>query len=146
MEAVVNAYKSRSKNRRGLRKNKSKQCLKKLIMVGVNSAGLSSKLKSFDHLLNTVQPSVFFIEETKLKTQGKIRSQNCQNYQIFELTRKKKGGGGIAIGALDALNPVWISEGDDDVEVLVIQIEVEQFAIRCIGAYGPQEKDIMERK
>ena len=47
---------------------------------------------------------------------------------------------------MDDLNPVWISEGDNEVEVLVIQIEVEQFFIRCIGAYGPQEKDRIERK
>jgi hypothetical protein len=32
------------------------------------------------------------------------------------------------------------------VEVLVIQVEVNQFRIRCIIAYGPQEKDKVERK
>ena len=41
---------------------------------------------------------------------------------------------------------MWISEGDNEVDVLVIQIEVEQFCIRCIGAYGPQESDRVERK
>ena len=61
--------------------------------------------------------------------------KNAQKYQIFELLRKEKCGGGIAIGAVDDLNPVWISEGDDEVEVMVIQIEVAQFLIRCIGAY-----------
>ena len=108
-------------------------------MVGVNSAGLTSKLKSFDYLLGCLEPSVFFIEETKMKSQGRIKTKNAQKYQIFELIRTEKCGGGIAIGAVDDLNPVWISEGDDEVEVLVIQIEVEQFLIRCIGAYGPQE-------
>ena len=55
-----------------------------------------------------------------MKTQGKIKTTNCQNFQIFELLRKGKCGGGIAIGAVDDLNPVWISEGDNEMEVLVI--------------------------
>ena len=42
-------------------------------MFGVNSAGLSSKLKSFDYLLSSLQPSIFFIQESKMKTQGKIK-------------------------------------------------------------------------
>ena len=115
-------------------------------MFGVNAAGLSSKLDSFDHLLSTLEPSIFFIEESKMKTQGKIKTKNSQNYQIFELVRKFKSGGGIAIGALTDLNPVFISEGDDEVEILVIQIEVQQFKIRCIVGYGPQENEQSEKK
>ena len=88
------------KNRRSLRKNKRKICDKKLVLVGVNSAGLTSKLSSFEHLLNSLEPSIFFIEETKMKTQGKIKTKNSQRYQIFELVRKDKCGGGLAIGAL----------------------------------------------
>ena len=41
---------------------------------------------------------------------------------------------------------MWISEGDNDGEILVIQVEVKQFKIRCVVAYGPQEKDKIERK
>ena len=41
---------------------------------------------------------------------------------------------------------MWISEGDNEAEILVIQVEVKQFKIRCIVAYGPQEKDKVERK
>ena len=86
------------KNRRSLRKNKRKICEKKLVLVGVNSAGLTSKLSSFDHLLSSIEPSIFFIEETKMKTQGRIKTKNSQKYQIFELVRKDKCGGGLAIG------------------------------------------------
>ena len=57
-----------------------------------------------------------------------------------------KSGGGIAIGALNDVNPVFISEGDDEVEILVIQIEVQQFQIRCIVGYGPQESEQNEKK
>ena len=81
-----------------------------------------------------------------MKTQGKIRTKNSFKYQVFELIRKDRSGGGIAIGAVNDLNPVWISEGDDDIEILVIQIEVKEFRIRCIVAYGPQENEKPERK
>ena len=83
-----------------MRKNKIKKYKNKVVFVGVNAAGLSSKLASFDDMLETLKPTVFFIEETKLKTGGKIKSKNTQCFQIFELNRKDKFGGGIAIGAI----------------------------------------------
>ena len=48
-----------------------------------------------------------------------------RNYQIFELLRKEKQGGGLAIGVVPELNPVWVSEGNDEVEVSVVQGEIE---------------------
>ena len=53
-----------------------------------------------------------------MKTQGKIKTNHSKDYQVFELLRKDKCGGGLAIGALNDLNPVWISEGDNDVELV----------------------------
>ena len=43
------------------------------------------------------------------------------------------------------LNPVFISEGDDQVELLVIQIQIKELHVRVINAYG-QECDSQERK
>ena len=63
-------------------------------MVGVNAAGIFSKLTSFDDMLFTLSPSVFFIQETKLYTAGKIKTTNSQKYQIFELNLTNKSGGG----------------------------------------------------
>lgn len=143
---VTNKSKEKTKNRRSLRKNKTRKCARKLTLVGVNSAGLSSKLDSFDHILSAIQPSVFFIQETKLRKQGRIKTQNSKNYSIFELVRKDKQGGGLAVGVVKDLEPVWISEGDDDIEILVVQIKIDELRIRCICAYGPQESDAQERK
>ena len=89
---------------------------------------------------------MFFIEETKVSNGGKIKTNNSQKYQIFELVRKTKGGGGIAIGALEDVEPVQISEGDDDVEILVVGITTAGMQIRCICGYGPQENHDIERK
>ena len=43
-------------------------------------------------------------------------------------------------------DPVWISEGDNVVEILVVEISVSEMQIRCIVAYGPQEGTPSEKK
>ena len=48
-------------NRRSLRKNKKTKFQSNLVFVGVNAAGLSSKLSSFDSMLVSLNPTVFFI-------------------------------------------------------------------------------------
>ena len=136
----------KSKNRRSLRRNKKKKFQNNLVLVGVNAAGISSKLTSFDDLLSSLLPSVFFIEETKLYTGGRIKTENSAKYQIFELNRKHKSGGGLAIGALTDVEPVLISEGDDNTEVLVVEISASRLEIRCICGYGPQENHSLDKK
>ena len=69
-----------------------------------------------------------------------------QGYITFELLRKNSAGGGLAILAKSDLNPVWISEGDDDVEILVVEIHIDGCPIRIINGYGPQECNSVERK
>ena len=120
-------------------KRKNKQINSELRLVGINSAGLSSKLASFDKMLKDLQPGIFFVEETKLKRQGKIKTEHSEKYVIFELVRKEKGGGGLVIGVVKELNPTWISEGDDEVEILTMQINPKDFSIRCVGGSGQQE-------
>ena len=111
--------------------------------MGVNSAGISSKLKSFQQTVSSLKPSVFFITETKLKRQGKLK---LDNFVIYELNRKNRNGGGLAIGVLENLKPVWISEGDDITEVLVVEVDICGLKLRCVGGYGPQENDNIEKK
>ena len=76
-----------------------------------------------------------------MKRMGRIKTPNSSKYQIYELLRKTKGGGGLAIGVLHDLNPVWVSEGTDQIEVLVVEVELSGLKIRLINAYGPQEKE-----
>ena len=108
--------------------------------MGVNAAGLSSKLHSFDNILKEMCPSVFFIEETKMRMDGKIKTENTSKYQIFERVRKSgRSGGGLALGVHHDLSPVWVGEGESEVETLSVEISVKSFKIRCVAAYGPQE-------
>ena len=114
--------------------------------MGVNSAGLSSKLESFDSLLSNLRPSVFFVQETKFRTNGKLKTDNSDKYYIYELLRKDRAGGGIAIGVDKDLDPVWVNEGIDGVEILTVEVSFSDLNVRCICGYGPQENETMENK
>ena len=122
------------------------QVEKKATFIGVNANGVSSKLPSLDYIIVTLNPEVMCIQETKLRKIGKIKGENTKNYVIFELTRKKSRGGGLATLVKPDLDPVFISEGDDQVELLVVQIRIKDLHVRVINAYGPQECDSQERK
>ena len=118
------------KNRRG---HKGKyQIQNKFKLVGVNSNGISSKLQSLDHIISELNPSVICIQETKLRTVGKIKSENSKGFTIFELVRKQSRGGGLATLVKPDLNPVFISEGDDFTEILAVQVHIKELCIRVI--------------
>ena len=61
-----------------------------LRVVGINAAGITSKLHSFDKLIFDRKPAIWMIQETKRKTTDpQIKTNNLINYQIFELKREK---------------------------------------------------------
>ena len=90
-----------------------------------------------------LRPSMFFVEETKYKEEGKLK---MENFVIFELVRESKEGGGLALGCIKELNPVLVNKGDDEVEALSVDISVKTMRIRCVVAYGCQENSSIEKK
>ena len=112
-------------------------------MLGVNASGLKSKINTFKKVLVDLQPSVFFIQESKYKSTGKLK---LENFVIFELVRQNREGGGLALGCAQELQPVWLREGDDEVEALSVEIILQKMKIRCVVAYGCQENDNIVRK
>ena len=131
------------KIRRGKRRS-LKRFKKSLRFLGVNAAGLKSKLLSFKKVLADLKPSVFFIQESKYKDAGQLKVGN--NFIIYELLRENKSGGGLALGCAKDLNPAWVREGNDQVEALSVDIFPKNMKIRCCVAYGPQENDNIEKK
>ena len=111
--------------------------------MGVNAAGLKSKFNTFKKVIVELQPSVFFVEESKYKSVGKIK---LENFVIFELVRQNREGGGLVIGCARELQPVWLREGDDEVEALSVEIILKRIKIRCVVAYGCQENDSIDLK
>ena len=110
----------------------------------MNAAGLRSKNFTFKRVAAELKPSVFFVEETNFKDEGKLK---LENYIIFESVRKSRdGGGGLALGCVKELKPSWVREGDENVEALSVEIFVKSMKVRCCAAYGCQESDLLEKK
>ena len=58
----------RKTNRRGLKKNKGSNYNmigKELVILGINAAGIKSKLDSFDKLIFDLKPSIWLMQESK---------------------------------------------------------------------------------
>ena len=109
----------------------------------MNAAGLKSKLNTFKKVLKELQPSVFFVQESKYKEEGKLK---LDNFEIFESVRESRDGGGLVLGCLRELDPVLVSKGDEEVEAMSVDISVKKMRIRCCVAYGCQENSLLEKK
>ena len=118
----------------------------KLRMFGVNCAGIKSKLESLNDVLKRLNPQIWTLQETKLKSNEKISCEAVKNYQIFYLNRKDSGGGGLAIGVDREIESTLLREGNDDIEALVVQVVIGKLPVRIIAAYGPQENSQKEKK
>ena len=103
--------------------------------MGVNAAGLQSKITSFKNVLEDLKPSLFFVQETKYSTKGRLNFD--KNFKVYELLRKNRSGGGLALGCHKSLQPAWANEGDDMMEFLSIYIHLKNIKIGCCMAYGP---------
>ena len=112
-----------------------------LKILGTNADGISSKKNSFTNLIKEDKPTVFMLQETKLRKQGLF---TVQGYQIFESLRKDNGGGGLALGVSNELNsePILITKSED---LLIVEMMVREKPIRLFTGYGPQENTTDEK-
>ena len=134
----LNAQKQK-KTRRGLQKSKNKLSL---VAIGSNAAGLKQKMYSLQSKIQQFQPACIFIQETKLYKKGQI---SLDGFQCFEHVRVNSKGGGLLLAIHKSFDPVLIYEGNDDVEILVVQGKIGKTDIRFLNAYGPQEDDDKEK-
>ena len=81
-------------------------------------------------------PCVYMLQEKRLSRVGQIK---LPSFQIFEVVRSKTEGGSLLTAIHENLNPVFISGGENDMEILVVQAEVGVHKCRFINFYGPQE-------
>ena len=138
---------SKQKRNRRKERKKNKVIQHSLKVIGVNAAGLLSEMHSFEQLLKEENPSVFCLQEMKLKKVHQIKTDSSKIILfIYELLRKKSNGGGLCIGVQNNFKPVWVGQGDDEVEALAVELWVDDFPIRIVTAYGPQVSDAVERK
>ena len=138
--------KNKTKNNRRKEKIKNKMKFRNLKIIGVNAAGLMSKIDSFDKLILDEEPSIFCIQETKLKKANRLRTEATKKLTIYEVKRQDRNGGGLCIGVLKDLHPAWVSQGDDEVECLAVEVWVDDVPIRIVTGYGPQVGESLEKK
>ena len=90
-------------------------------------------MTTFRKIISDLNSALFFIEETKFKETGKMKSMN--DYIIFEKVRANgTGGGGVAIGCIKDLHPALVREGKDNIEAISIKIFLTKMKIRCVVA------------
>ena len=84
------------KTKRGVRGKRKcvKEYKRSLRLLGVNAAGLKCKFTSFKKVVSELKPSVFFVQETKMKYEGQINLGD--EYIVYELLRKNDRNGGIS--------------------------------------------------
>ena len=129
----------RGKGKRNKHKNQNKNQPIFLTLMGSNSNGLKSKFESLKNNVSLFStPSCITLQETKSIKQGSI---HLPGYQIFQLNRTVKQGGGLLTAIDEGLDPVLVCAGDDDHEVLVVQVRVGHLDVRVFNAYGPQEDE-----
>ena len=98
---------------------------------------------SLKNNIKELKPEVIFIQETKLHRKGQIK---LENYEVFEQIRDKSMGGGLLIAAHKSIEPVLISEGDDNVELLTVQCNLGGISARFLTGYGPQESENYQKR
>ena len=106
--------------------------------MGTNSAGFTSKKESFFNLVNSLNSCIITIEETN---NTKIKNLNLPGYQNFERLRNGKSGGGILTCIIEDLGPVLIHVGNDDIELMTVEVKVGTEQIRVINGYCLQESE-----
>ena len=113
-----------------------------MVAIGSNAARLKQKMYSLQSKIQKFQPACIFIQEIKLYKKGQIA---LDGFQCFEQVRVNSKGGGLLLAIHKSFDPVLIYEGNDDIEILVVQGKVGKKDIRFLNAYGPQEDEDKEK-
>ena len=119
---------------------------KSLKIFAANAAGIKSKIKSFNNIISSIKPQIWMLQETKLSAGEHIRCEALNDFQIFYLNRQDSQGGGVALGIKKDIEATLIRDGNDETEIISVQVELGIFPIRIIVAYAPQENANSERK
>ena len=64
------------------------------------------------------------IQESKLKENELLKYEASTNFQMFYLSRKESKGGGLVMGVDNNFESTLINEGNDDTEVISVQVVV----------------------
>ena len=124
-------------NHKPKHKNKNNSVGKNIKIFSTNAAGIvSGKAESLVNEVNVTGANIVTIQETHSIRKGRVKLHS--SFVIFESIRKAKHGGTMCAVHED-LKPKLIEEYNDPFELLVVEIEAKNKAIRVMTGCGPQE-------
>ena len=88
----------------------------------MNCAGIKSKLRSFEAVLKDLKPSIWMLQETKLRPNERIACVSLSDYQVYYLSRQNSQGGGVALGVNKNLESTLLNEGPEEIEILSVKV------------------------
>ena len=138
--------KSLKRNRRPLYVNRKKCNIKDFRILSYNVTSLQSRLLSFSDVLSKLKPKLWSLQETHMRKPGNIKFSGSELYQIYELTRNDKGGGGLVVGVSKELQSVLVRQEEGEVEALTLMVTVSGLSVRVTNGYGPQGCESSEKK
>ena len=137
VKSKISYKRNRKRNRRPLHVNSKSSTNKEFRILSYNVASLQSRLLSLSDVLSKLMPKLWCLQETHMRKPGNIKFSGSNLYQIYELTRSDKSGGGLAVGVSKELQSVWVRQGEGEVETLTIMVTVSGLSVRDTNGYGP---------
>ena len=83
--------------------------------------------------MKNIQPSIWIVQETKLKSKETIPSVCLNDFQVYYLNR-------VAFGVSKDFESTLINEGDDETEVVSVKVNV-----KCSNIDENMKEKIRER-
>ena len=93
-------------------------------IIEINTAGIMSKISSFENWLQESSPAIFTMQETKVTITGQIKSESTTKNQLYEQIRDINPGfgGGLCIGVNKDLPSTLLREGWEEVAQKLVNI------------------------
>ena len=117
--------------------------MNQVVILGNNCAGIKNKKESLAELMNSLNPAIIFLQETKLYIKGQI---SFNNFKVFETNRDLGRGGGLITTVNIKLDPVEIQSENNNPDVLIVQCKLSNYSVSLINGYGPQESESLSEK
>ena len=114
------------KNNRRPKRGRAKLLTQSVNMFNCNAAGIQNKLFSLSKIIKDQDIKIWCLQETHSIKNGQIKFDGSDTYQIYEVIREGKLGGGLAIGVDKSLSPVWVGQGEGGVEAMTISVSFKQ--------------------
>ena len=111
-----------------------------------NINGYQSKSESVHEIMSKIEPEIVVLCETKSAQKNTLK----KDFKKYDLITKqiKKGKGGILCGVKQNIGARLVLEVTtvNNDNILTVLVKFQNYSIKIISAYGPQENEALETK